>query len=36
MTLVVATKNNTQLLAIKDRVLNQGVDVTYDISERGE
>ena len=34
--LVVTTKHHIQLLAIKDRVLNKRVDVTDDVSERGE
>lgn len=34
--LVVTTKHHIQLLAVKDRVLDKGVDVTHDISERGE
>ena len=34
--LVVTTKHHIQLLAIKDRVLDEGVDFTHDISERGE
>ena len=31
--LVVTTKHHIQLLAIKDRVPNQGVDLIHDISE---
>ena len=34
--LVITTKHHIQLLAVKDRVLNEGIDFTYDISERGE
>ena len=36
MYLVVTTKHYIQLFAIKDRVLDEGVDVTDDISERRE
>ena len=34
--LVVTTKHHIQLFAVKDRVLDEGVDFTHDISERGE